>query len=117
VVFTMISMGLWHELSARWLIWGVCHGVGMVVCGWWQGTALRRSLADLEARASAAVARLEETGGRIGGGMAVVLRPICAFTFWLPAWMVNFGFMSLVFVVVSTPTFATAMTYYAKMLL
>lgn len=27
--FTMVCMGLWHELSLNWLVWGVYHGAGL----------------------------------------------------------------------------------------
>ena len=32
-VAAMVAMGIWHELSARYLIWGIYHGVGIAI---WQ---------------------------------------------------------------------------------
>ena len=34
VLATMIVIGLWHELSLRYLVWGAYHGFGILV---WSG--------------------------------------------------------------------------------
>ncbi len=36
VLATMITIGLWHEISLRFLLWGAYHGLGIIV---WQRTA------------------------------------------------------------------------------
>jgi len=36
VLATMITIGLWHEISLRFLLWGTYHGLGIIV---WQRTA------------------------------------------------------------------------------
>ena len=44
--FTLLEMliviGLWHEVSLRYLAWGVYHGLGIVV--WQQSQTLREKL-------------------------------------------------------------------------
>jgi len=35
-VATMLVLGLWHELSWRYLLWGLWHGIGIAVCQQWQ---------------------------------------------------------------------------------
>lgn len=34
---TMIVIGLWHEISLRYLVWGAYHGMGIVAWQYWQG--------------------------------------------------------------------------------
>ena len=44
---TMIVIGLWHEISLRYLLWGVYHGLGVAV---WQGMERRLPARILENR-------------------------------------------------------------------
>lgn len=39
VLSSMIVLGLWHELSLRYLLWGVYHGVGIAVQRWFSSYA------------------------------------------------------------------------------
>ena len=32
----MLVIGLWHEVSARYVIWGLVHGVAILLCQWYQ---------------------------------------------------------------------------------
>jgi len=34
-LLTMLAIGLWHELSPRYLLWGLWHGAGLVACYRW----------------------------------------------------------------------------------
>src|SRR5262249_22742555 len=36
MVASMMTLGLWHEFSFRFLIWGVYHGIGILICRWYQ---------------------------------------------------------------------------------
>jgi alginate O-acetyltransferase complex protein AlgI len=31
----MVVIGLWHEITLRFLLWGVWHGTGLIVWQWW----------------------------------------------------------------------------------
>jgi len=35
-IATMLVLGLWHELSLRYLLWGIWHGVGIALCQKWK---------------------------------------------------------------------------------
>jgi alginate O-acetyltransferase complex protein AlgI len=35
-IATMLVLGLWHELSLRYLLWGAWHGLGIAVCQQWK---------------------------------------------------------------------------------
>tara|TARA_B110000503_G_scaffold43099_1_gene70499 strand:+ start:10301 stop:11440 length:1140 start_codon:yes stop_codon:yes gene_type:complete len=35
VLLSMIALGLWHEISARYIVWGLYHGVGIVIFQYW----------------------------------------------------------------------------------
>lgn len=37
VILTLVFVGLWHEISLRYLAWGVYHGTGIAVWQWWRG--------------------------------------------------------------------------------
>jgi alginate O-acetyltransferase complex protein AlgI len=37
----MVVIGLWHEISFRFLAWGVYHGLGLVVWQWWNKLGVR----------------------------------------------------------------------------
>lgn len=34
---TMLVIGMWHEISMRYLYWGMYHGLGLVAWQYWQG--------------------------------------------------------------------------------
>lgn len=38
-IATMVAIGLWHELSPRYVAWGLFHGVSIVVFRVWRGRA------------------------------------------------------------------------------
>jgi alginate O-acetyltransferase complex protein AlgI len=31
----MVVIGLWHEITLRFLLWGAWHGAGLIVWQWW----------------------------------------------------------------------------------
>jgi alginate O-acetyltransferase complex protein AlgI len=37
----MFVIGMWHEVSMRYLYWGLYHGMGLVVWQYWQGVRSR----------------------------------------------------------------------------
>ena len=39
-VASMLVLGIWHELSLRYLFWGIWHGVGVAVCQSWKKTQM-----------------------------------------------------------------------------
>jgi D-alanyl-lipoteichoic acid acyltransferase DltB (MBOAT superfamily) len=41
---TMVVIGLWHEISLRFLLWGAYHGVALIVWQRWQDFKLARQL-------------------------------------------------------------------------
>jgi D-alanyl-lipoteichoic acid acyltransferase DltB (MBOAT superfamily) len=41
---SMLILGFWHEISWRYLLWGLLHGVGIGVCQRWQRTEFAKSL-------------------------------------------------------------------------
>lgn len=41
VILTLVFIGLWHEISLRYLAWGVYHGTGIAVWQWWRGQVER----------------------------------------------------------------------------
>ncbi|MEH6604220.1 MAG: MBOAT family O-acyltransferase [Pseudomonadales bacterium] len=43
-VASMLVLGVWHELSLRYLLWGIWHGVGVAVWQAWQKTGWREFL-------------------------------------------------------------------------
>ena len=43
-IATMLVLGLWHELSLRYLLWGIWHGAGIAICQRWQRSEAAQSL-------------------------------------------------------------------------
>ncbi len=43
-VASMVVLGVWHELSWRYLLWGAWHGVGIACCHFWQKSSLRTTI-------------------------------------------------------------------------
>lgn len=41
---SMIVLGIWHEMSWRYLLWGAFHGLGIAVCQRWQRTDMAKTL-------------------------------------------------------------------------
>jgi alginate O-acetyltransferase complex protein AlgI len=35
-IVTMLAIGLWHEISWRYVVWGLAHGAAVVLCQWYQ---------------------------------------------------------------------------------
>ena len=82
----MLAIGLWHEISARYVLWGLAHGLAVATCQWYQRWhATKRSEAT-----------------RSG-----ILRPIAA-------WFVTFHFVMLSFVMVQHDMHG-ALTVYATL--
>ncbi len=52
---SMTVLGVWHEMSWRYLLWGAFHGAGIAVCQRWQRTEMAKSLADNRAWGLAAL--------------------------------------------------------------
>lgn len=46
VMTVMVVIGLWHEITLRFLLWGAWHGAGLIVWQWWDrhGPRLPESL-------------------------------------------------------------------------
>ncbi|AXI48501.1 hypothetical protein C1J03_22385 [Sulfitobacter sp. SK012] len=40
-ISTMLVIGMWHEISTRYIIWGIYHGLGLVIWQYWQGIKAR----------------------------------------------------------------------------
>ncbi len=40
LVTTMAAIGLWHEFSVRFLLWGLYHGTGILIWRWYQSRLL-----------------------------------------------------------------------------
>lgn len=56
MVASMVTLGLWHEFSLRFLLWGVYHGLGITAFRWYQ-RKLRPKLPPVESRAAKLLAR------------------------------------------------------------
>lgn len=41
---SMLALGLWHELSVRYVLWGLWHGAGVAVCQKWQRSRYAKRL-------------------------------------------------------------------------
>lgn len=40
---SMMILGIWHEISWRYCLWGLLHGVGIAICQRWQRTKTAKS--------------------------------------------------------------------------
>jgi alginate O-acetyltransferase complex protein AlgI len=49
MVATMVTLGLWHEFSLRFLLWGVYHGIGLSIFRWYQ-RSIRPRFPELQNR-------------------------------------------------------------------
>lgn len=92
VLATMLAIALWHEASARYIVWGAYNGLGIVL--WQQFQSAKRLLPDLPFQ-QAAWYRVTTRG------LAVV---------------VTFHFVMFGFVLVLQPTIAAAIDFYRTML-
>jgi D-alanyl-lipoteichoic acid acyltransferase DltB (MBOAT superfamily) len=92
VLATMLAIGLWHEVSLRYILWGAYNGLGIVL--WQQFQRVKRWVPEWPFR---------QTGWyRIAAhGLAVV---------------VTFHFVMFGFVLVLQPTIAAAIAFYRAML-
>jgi len=99
VILTMLFMGMWHAPSLAWFIWGMGHGIGMVVCGWWQRTKLHHHLNFY--RDPDFLADRTRLRRPVVTGLTAVFNTL--------AWAVLFGYMSVIFIFVSAPNLDTAM--------
>lgn len=140
VFATMICVGMWHQPSVRWLIWGIGHGVGLILCGAWQRTNISRKLQDTKMgllnrdyiillpniiriakeRNFSVLYRLQFTDVLSFPAYSIAQINITQFmkffiksVFNVPAWILNFSYMSFIFIAVSCPTFSEAMKMYA----
>jgi alginate O-acetyltransferase complex protein AlgI len=93
VLATMLAIGLWHEASHRYLLWGVYNGLGILV--WQQFQTMKRWLPELPIR--------NARWFRIGTHALAVLA--------------TFHFVMFGFVLVLQPTVAKALEFYRVMLL
>ena len=88
-IVSMVVLGLWHEVSLRYVVWGACHGIGIAVCQLFQ--RIKPAL--------------------IGRGLV--------FPTWLGAGLatiVTFHFVVLSFVIVIEPDLAAAFAVYRTLL-
>lgn len=140
VFSTMICVGLWHQPSWRWLFWGIGHGVGLVVCGAWQRTGASRWLQSTKKgllcrqynlmlpniiklakeRNFSFLYRMQFSDAlSLPSYSAIRINITWFMTFFLrfifnvPAWLLNFGYMSFIFIAVSCPTTAQAIKMYS----
>ena len=44
IIFTMLVIGLWHELSLKYIIWGLFHGVGIAIWHIYKNSSLAEGL-------------------------------------------------------------------------
>ena len=42
IALTMVVIGVWHELSLRYILWGLYHTAGIIVQGKWSAIRIRR---------------------------------------------------------------------------
>lgn len=45
-VASMVVLGVWHELTWRYLLWGAWHGIGIACCHFWQRSSMRNVLVN-----------------------------------------------------------------------
>lgn len=89
ILLSMLVLGLWHEISLRYLLWGACHGIGIAVWHFWR-------------RFSAGGTRLVlPFGSVLGHGLAV---------------LTTFHFVMLSFVILRHATIAETMDTYRLLL-
>ncbi|HEY8964369.1 MAG TPA: MBOAT family O-acyltransferase [Alphaproteobacteria bacterium] len=121
IFLTMLFMGMWHSPSLPWLLWGIGHGLGMVVCGWWQRTNLHaqiyafknpKFLSDWQNRIWQTKLPLPILPRTINIPLRymrnVLITGLSVSTSFI-AWTVLFGYMSVIFIFVSVSDMATAM--------
>ncbi|NET36095.1 MAG: MBOAT family protein [Cyanothece sp. SIO1E1] len=46
IIFTMLVIGLWHELSMKYIIWGLFHGVGIAIWHLYKNSEIAKRLTE-----------------------------------------------------------------------
>ncbi len=46
IIFTMLVIGLWHELSMKYIIWGLFHGVGIAIWHIYKNSRVAKQLTE-----------------------------------------------------------------------
>lgn len=103
---TMLFMGLWHAPALSWIFWGIGHGAGMLVCGWWQRTALHARLAKFvhpspQSKIYHFKPRLAGLAPDLAIQPAAAARRMAGVTVSLLAWLALYSYMSVIFLFVS----------------
>lgn len=91
IVVAMIALGLWHEFTFRYIVWGAYHGAGIAVYH-----------------------RIRKTTGTI---FHFPERPVFRYLSYALAVMINFTFVSLSFALTKEDTILEAMMVYREIFL
>ncbi|HCU5991983.1 TPA: MBOAT family O-acyltransferase [Legionella pneumophila] len=136
VMGTMLFMGFWHHPGIPWIFWGIGHGVGLIVCGIWQHTKLAKILkqtkqwlliqsTQLKFEFSLPTFRLSMNSSHnnpMAGAISVriltvnlshIAKALILFLYFLPAWILTFSYMSLIFIAVSANSLSQAIEMYS----
>jgi alginate O-acetyltransferase complex protein AlgI len=89
---TFTTIGLWHEISPRYIVWGLYHGIGILV---WR--------------------RFQAVKGKYRPGWCSLPVPAAALSMISILFTVHFVFFSLV--IVNQPNFSSVLDVYSKTLL
>lgn len=46
IIFTMLVIGLWHDLSLKYIVWGLFHGLGIAIWHLYKNSSLAKGLAQ-----------------------------------------------------------------------
>jgi alginate O-acetyltransferase complex protein AlgI len=92
VIAAMLAIGLWHEISHRYILWGIYNGLGIVAWQQFQG---------LKQRLPAIAAMNQPWMGKLCYTLSVLL---------------TFHFVMVGFVIVQQPTLADSWAFFQKLL-
>jgi alginate O-acetyltransferase complex protein AlgI len=92
VIAAMLAIGLWHEISHRYILWGIYNGLGIVA--WQQFQGLKQRLPTVAAMSTPWMMKLRYT-------LSVLL---------------TFHFVMVGFVIVQQPTLADSWVFFQKLL-